>query len=141
MHAHNVYANISCLLLLRSGTVSLPLPIRLLPPGRGLLRPPRRRRDLRRRQNMVGVNMVLAEIIRFKHGLYKSCGVECVEGIMLEPYLLKPCFHVAGPGGRPASARRPAESRAPRPAILYYYYTITMLYYTILYYPILSYPI
>ena len=42
--------------------------------------------------------MVLAEFIQFKHGLYKSCGIECVEGIMLEPYLLQPCFHVAGHG-------------------------------------------
>ena len=29
----------------------------------------------RRRENMVGVNMVLAEFVRFKHGLYKSCGI------------------------------------------------------------------
>ena len=49
-----------------------------------------------RRENMVGINMVLAESVRFKHGLYESCGVECVEGIMLEPCLLQPCFHVAG---------------------------------------------
>ena len=40
--------------------------------------------------------MVLAEFIEFKHGLYKSCGIECFEGIMLEPCLLQPCFHVAG---------------------------------------------
>ena len=40
---------------------------------------------VRRRENMVGVNMVLAEFVRFKHGLYKSCGIECFEGIMLEP--------------------------------------------------------
>ena len=44
---------------------------------------------VRRREDMVGVNMVLAEFIEFKHGLYKSCG------IMLEPCLLQPCFHVA----------------------------------------------
>ena len=31
--------------------------------------------DYRRRENMVGVNMVLAECVRFKHGLHKSCGV------------------------------------------------------------------
>ena len=42
----------------------------------------------RRRENMVGVNMVLAESVRFKHGLYKSCGIECFEGIMLEPCFL-----------------------------------------------------
>ena len=39
--------------------------------------------------------MVLAEFVKFKHGLYKSCGV-CFEGIMLEPCLLQPCLHVAG---------------------------------------------
>ena len=44
---------------------------------------------------MVGVNMVLAEFIEFKHGLYKSCGIECFEGILLEPCLLQPCVHVA----------------------------------------------
>ena len=54
------------------------------------------RRGGRRRVNMVGVNMVLAEFMKSKHGLYKSCGMECFEGIMLEPYLLQPCFHVAG---------------------------------------------
>ena len=42
--------------------------------------------------------MVLAESVKFKHGLYKSCGKECFEGIMLEPCLLQPCFHVAGQG-------------------------------------------
>ena len=42
--------------------------------------------------NMVGVNMVLAEFARFKCGLYKSCGIECLEGIMLEPCLLQPCY-------------------------------------------------
>ena len=53
--------------------------------------------------------MVLAEFIEFKHGLYKSCGIECFEGIVLEPCLLQPCFHVAGicsPGrglGKPES--------------------------------------
>ena len=50
----------------------------------------------RRRENMVGVNMVLAEFVKFKHGLYKSCGIEWFEGSMLEPCLLQPCFHVAG---------------------------------------------
>ena len=54
------------------------------------------RSESRRRENMVGVNMVLAEFVKFKHGLYKSCGIECFEGIMLEPCLLQPCFHVAG---------------------------------------------
>ena len=36
--------------------------------------------------------MVLAESIKFKHGLYKSRGIECFEGIMLEPCLLQPLF-------------------------------------------------
>ena len=49
----------------------------------------------RRRENMVGVNMLLAELIKFKHGLYESCGVECFEGAMLEPCLLQPRFRVA----------------------------------------------
>ena len=40
--------------------------------------------------------MALAEFVKFKHGLCKSCGVECFEGIVLEPCLLQPCFHVAG---------------------------------------------
>ena len=51
----------------------------------------------RRRENMVGVNMILAESV-FKHGLYESCGIECFEGIMLEPCLLQPCFQVARAG-------------------------------------------
>ena len=50
---------------------------------------------VRRRENVVGVNMVLAESFKFKHGLYKSCVIEWFEGIMLEPCLLQPCFHVA----------------------------------------------
>ena len=49
----------------------------------------------RRRENMVGVNMVLAEFVKFKRGLYNSCGIEFYEGILLEPCLLQPCFHVA----------------------------------------------
>ena len=53
-------------------------------------------RVARRRENMLGVNMVLAEFVKFKHGLYRSCGIECFEGIMLEPCLLQPCFHFAG---------------------------------------------
>ena len=48
----------------------------------------------RRREHMVGVSMVLAELAKFKPGLYNSCGIECFEGIMLEPWLLQPCFHV-----------------------------------------------
>ena len=52
-------------------------------------------------ENMVGVNMVLAEFVRFKHGLYRSCGIEWFEGIVLEPCLLQPCFHVAGQSSTP----------------------------------------
>ena len=40
--------------------------------------------------------MALADFARFKHGLCKSCGIECFEGILLEPCLLQPCFHIAG---------------------------------------------
>ena len=40
--------------------------------------------------------MALAQFVSFKYGLHKSCGIECVEGIMLEPCLLQPCYHVAG---------------------------------------------
>ena len=54
---------------------------------------------------MVGVSMVLAQFIRFNHGLCKSCGIECFEGIVLEPCLLQPCFHVAG-GLQPPALRR-----------------------------------
>ena len=70
--------------------------------------------SIRRRENMVGVSMVLAEFVEFKHGLYKSCGIKCVEGIMLEPCLLQPCFHVAGlctPGAH-VGARRGGVSQA-----------------------------
>ena len=40
-----------------------------------------------RRENMVGVSMALAQFIRFNHGLCNSCGIECFEGIVLEPYI------------------------------------------------------
>ena len=43
--------------------------------------------------------MVPAEFVKFKHGLCKSFGTECFEGIMLEPCLLQPCFQVAGARG------------------------------------------
>ena len=32
-------------------------------------------RCCRRRENMVGVNTALAEFVKFKHGLYRSCGM------------------------------------------------------------------
>ena len=44
---------------------------------------------LRRRENMVGVNMVGVNMA-FHDAI---CG--CFEGTMLEPCLLKPCFHVS----------------------------------------------
>ena len=71
------------------------------PPRGG--RPSARRapgRACRRRVNMVGVNMVLVEFVKFKHGLYRSCGTECFEGILLEPCSLQPCLHVAGPAAQ-----------------------------------------
>ena len=40
--------------------------------------------------------MRVADFVKFKYGLYKSCGIECFQGIMLEPCLLQPCLHVAG---------------------------------------------
>ena len=46
-------------------------PATVWPAARLALRP----RPSRRCENMVGVNMVLAEFIRLKHGLYKSCGI------------------------------------------------------------------
>ena len=55
--------------------------------------------------------MVLAEFVKFKHGLYKSCGVKWLEGILLEPCLLQPCFH--WPAGRERS-RRAQRRGAPR---------------------------
>ena len=46
--------------------------------------------------------MVLAEFVKFKHGLYKPCAIGWFEAIMLEPRLLQPCFHLAGgPPWRP----------------------------------------
>ena len=45
----------------------------------------------RRRENMVGANMVgVSNVVH-------DAICECFEGIMLEPCLLQPCFHVAGP--------------------------------------------
>ena len=67
----------------------------------------------RRCENMVGVNMVLAEFVKFKHGLYKSCVIECFEGTILEPCLLQPCFHVAGVTGfRTRALRTTAQTCA-----------------------------
>ena len=66
----------------------------------------RLRQHVRRRENMVGVNMDLAEFMKFKHGLHNSCGIECLEIIMLEPCLLQPCFHVAGTSPQPRQPLR-----------------------------------
>ena len=38
--------------------------------------------------------MVLAEFVKFNMD-YESCGIECFEGITLEPCLLQSCFLVA----------------------------------------------
>ena len=69
----------------------------------------------RRRENMVGVNMVLAESVKLKHGLYKSCGRDWFEGIMLEPCLLQPCFHVAGMSVRNNDQDQGGERYTPNP--------------------------
>ena len=63
----------------------------------------------RRRVNMVGVNMVLAEYVKFKHGLHKSCGIECFEGIKLEPCHLD-CVLLC-PGG--AVQKKPFQKLKP----------------------------
>ena len=47
-------------------------------------------RCIRRRENMVGVNMVGV------HMAFHDAIFECFEGTMLEPCLLKAYFHVAG---------------------------------------------
>ena len=59
--------------------------------------------------------MVLALFIKLNHGLYKSCGIECVEGIMIEPCLLQLCFHVAAcrPSARGGSRTAGRASRLP----------------------------
>ena len=63
--------------------------------------------------------MVLAESVKFKHGLCKSCGIEWFEGIMLEPCLLQPCFHVAGGAAeREAALRRGGDASAAAAAAL-----------------------
>ena len=54
-----------------------------------------------RRENMVGVDMVHDAIC------------ECFEGTMLEPCLLKPCFHVAGKGG--GVCQQNLESKKKKP--------------------------
>ena len=60
--------------------------------------------------------MVLAEFVEFKHGLYKSCGIECFEVIVLETCLLQPCFHVAGHALR--RRRRQEASHSSQPLFL-----------------------
>ena len=45
--------------------------------------------SLRRRENMVGVNMVGVNMV------VHDASRECFKGTMLEPCLLKPCFHAA----------------------------------------------
>ena len=48
------------------------------------------RSPVRRREHMVGVNMVGVNMA------FHDAICECFEGTMLEPCLLKPCVHVAG---------------------------------------------
>ena len=50
-------------------------------------RPPVCVKLFRRRVNVVEINMVLAEFVKFKNGLYKSCGIECFEGIMTTGFI------------------------------------------------------
>ena len=71
---------------------------------------------IRRRDNidMFRVNMVLAEFIELNLGLNKSCGVECSEGIMLEPCLLQPYVHVAGWPFLGATQRDPTPQQRSR---------------------------
>ena len=72
--------------------------------------------------------MVLAEFFKFKHGLYKSCGIEWFEGIMLEPCLLQPCFHVAGVAKpSPCCRRSPSGSAPGRAGMLIYLLYITIV--------------
>ena len=100
----------------------------------------------RLRENMVGVNMVLAGFACFKHGLYKSCGIEWFEGIIARAIVthviivivilviviviviivatqtmftwrLQPCFHVA----RTSETTRWAWARGMRAQKSYVY--------------------
>ena len=34
----------------------------------------------------------MQNLLNSKHGMYKYCGIECFEGIKLEPRLLQPCI-------------------------------------------------
>ena len=59
----------------------------------------------RRRENMVGVNMVgVSNVVH-------DAICECSEGIMLEPCLLQPCFHVAGVGSAKTTVTRSDPNR------------------------------
>ena len=91
-------------------------------------RDPAARTPTRRRAIMVGVNMVLAEFIKFKHGLYKCCGINVHHArSMFTPTMFS--------RGRPKldrsliPRRPPPAPSAPAGPILYY----TILYDTIRY--------
>ena len=96
---------------------------------------------IRRRVNMVGVNMVLAEFVKLKHGLYKSCDIECFEGILLEPCLLQPCVHVAGSCCTRLFCASTSAGRGRRPNLciiymyiyIYIYYIYIYIYYIYIY--------
>ena len=60
--------------------------------------PEHQRVKARRRENMVGVSMVLASFVASNRGLRKSSGIECFGGILLEPCLLQQ-VRGGAPGG------------------------------------------
>ena len=105
---------------------------------------------IRPRENMVGVNMVLAWWTFIPHDLYSIC-LNSIH--MLAPCLLQPCFHVAGHRLPDGVGRNGVFTEGPQIPLLLLillllllllllYNTIlynTILYYTILYYTILYY--
>ena len=67
----------------------------------------------RRRENMVGVNMVLAEYHQIQAWLlwiYVLSAIwGCFDGVLLKPCLLQPCFHLAGQGSHLQRAQRASD--------------------------------
>ena len=98
--------------------------------------PPRRRgRSSRRHENMVGVNMVLAEYNQIQTCLLWIYLLFAIwgrfDGILLKPCLLQPCFHVAAP---PAGALRRARLEARDNSIRVHIYIYIYIYiYTCVY--------
>ena len=64
-------------------------------------------------ENMVGVNMVLAEFVKFKHGLYKSCGIEWFEGIF-DRAMFTPTMFSRGRRMVPTASTAAEEARGRR---------------------------